>query len=201
VNEYNWKQLIQPYVKNQDMYKDTVNPAARWSDIHSDTAARTFFGWTPAQVPPELRFNRGYAIANIFINGSFADNKGVSVTGLEDVAKVMNVLESKTFFEDMGPYLSWIQNVDSDTAWLGAANPNTGLQWNWGGDKWSNKAMAVGFQDGHAKRLAFSAICGASFMKKTAGDTSVDHWGLSYAEQAGYSWADTMCVTMPPQFK
>ena len=104
----------------------------------------------------------------------------------------MNVLESKMMNPDMGPYIGWFQNVDADTSWMGAANPVTGLQWNWGGDKWGNKAMAVGFHDGHAKRLAFSAICGASFMKMAAGSTDVDYWGLSASEQAGYSWADTM---------
>jgi prepilin-type N-terminal cleavage/methylation domain-containing protein len=199
-NEYSWKQLIAPYVKNQDMYKDSVNPAAKFRDVHSDPATRAFNNWTPVNVESNLVFNRGYMRANIFVGG-FVDYKAVSQTSIPDVAKVMNIVEGKILNSIIGPYLPWIDNVDADTSWMGAANPTTGLRWNWGGEKWGNKAMAVGFHDGHAKRLSFSAICGASFMKMAPTATGVDHWGLSASEQAGWSWADTMCTTLPNQFK
>jgi prepilin-type N-terminal cleavage/methylation domain-containing protein len=201
INEYSWKQLVAPYVKNQDLYRDSVNPAAKFTDLHSDPGARAFFGWQPVDVDRSLKFTRGYAIANIFVNGSFADNKAVSMTSFDEPAKMMNILESKQFGEDMGPYLTWFQDVDADTSWLGGAAPVTGVQWNWGGDKWSNKAMVTAFQDGHAKRLAFSELCGASFMRQADGTPTKDYWGLSAAEKTNYSWADTMCVNMPAQFK
>jgi prepilin-type N-terminal cleavage/methylation domain-containing protein len=200
-NEYNWRQLVQPYVKNQDIFKDSVNPASKFSDAHSDPALRAFYGWNPVEVPANMRFTRGYAIANVFVSGSFADNKGISMTSFSEPADTMAIGENKTYSADMGPYQGWIEDVDSDTAWLGAANPKTGLKWLWGGNKWDNKAMAVAFQDGHAKRLSFSAICGDSFMKKADGSSDTDYWGLSAAEKSGYSWADTMCVQLPARFR
>lgn len=201
VNEYNWKQLTQPYAKNQQLFKDPVNPAGRYADFHSDPGARAFFGWTPVDPGANLKFARGYAIANIFINGSFADNKGVSITSLDNIAGVLNTLESKDYFEDMGPYIGWSQNVDSGYSWMGAAAPVTGLQWNWGGDKWDNKATVATFQDTHAKRLAWSEICGKQFVNQPAGSTSVDYWGLAKTDQANYGWATAMCDTLPQKFR
>jgi prepilin-type N-terminal cleavage/methylation domain-containing protein len=201
INEHSWKQMIQPYTKNQQMFQDSVNPAGRFSDIHSDPGARAFFGWVPVDPGTSLKFTRGYAIANIFIGGSFADNKGVSITALPDTAGVLNILESKDYFEDMGPYLQWVENVDASYSWLGAAAPNTGVRWNWGGDKWGNKATVATYQDSHAKRLAWSTMCGKSFMRQPVGSSDVDYWGLSAAEQAGYSWANGVCDTLPAQFR
>ena len=43
-NEYNWKQLCQGYIKNTDMFRDPVNPASKFLDLHSDPAARAWFG-------------------------------------------------------------------------------------------------------------------------------------------------------------
>ncbi len=199
-NEYNWKQLIAPYTKSQDIWKDPVNPASKFIDLHSDPATRTFYNWNPTIVAPNLTFNRGYALANIFVSGAFADNKAISITSLNNPSDTMNILETKDYFEDMGPYVAWRQNVDQDTN-LGAANPVTGLQWNWGGDKWGNKAMVVNFADTHAKRLAFSTMCGKSFMTKAPGSSETDYWGLSGNEQTNFSWANAVCTTLPAQFR
>jgi len=190
VNEYNWKQLIQPYTKSQGVYQDTVNPAARFLDDHSDPAARTFFNWTPATVPSNLLFNRGYAWANSW-NGQF--DKGGPMTGFKDPAKTFAIVETKEYFSDMGPYLNWVQDVDSETN--PAYRPSTGLQWNWTSGKWSDKAIVAAFQDSHAKRTAFSAICG---IKLVAGDGQVNYWGLSAGDA---DWATGMCDTLPTQFK
>ncbi len=123
----------------------------------------------------------------------------VSMTEFSDPAGMFNIVESKEAWEDMGPYLAWVQDVDSNVSWIPGIY--TGLRWNWGGDKWGNKAMVASFMDSHAKRISFSAACGRSFMKQPVGSTEVDHWGLSSAEQAGFSWADTWCTTLPPQFR
>ena len=197
-NQISWRLMIAPYVKNRDLYKDLVNPAARYYDLESEPAARAFFGW-PA-LEEKDRFVRGYAWANVFAGGRFADQNPVSMTIFDDPANIFNVVESKEAFEDMGPYLEWYQNVANQPTWI-PGMPNTGLQWNWGGDKWGNKAMAVPYMDGHVKRIAFSASCGKSFMTFPAGSSNTDNWGLSAAEQAGYAWANTWCNTLPPQFK
>ena len=198
-NQISWRLTIAPYIKNRDIYKDLVNPAAKFPDIESDPIARTFFGWPPLQ--ENEKFSRGYAWANVFVGGRFADNNPVSMTSFPDVAGMFNLVESKEAWEDMGPYLAWVENVDSNVAWIAGGAINTGLKWNWGGDKWQNKAMAVPYMDGHTKRIAFSAACGRSFMRMAVGSTDVDYWGLSAAEQAGFAWADTWCTTLPQQFR
>ncbi len=196
-DQISWRLTIAPYVKNRDIYKDTVNPASRFPDLESNPVARTFFGWPP--LAENEKFTRGYAWANVFINGSFADNKSVSMTSFSDPANMFNIIESKEAWEDMGPYLAWVEDVDSNVSWIPGIY--TGLRWNWGGEKWSNKAMAATYMDGHAKRISFSAACGRSFMTFAPTSDQVDNWGLSGAEQAGYSWANTWCNTLPPQFK
>ena len=196
-NQISWRLAIAPYIKSQDLYKDSVNPAAKFPDLESDPVARAFFGWPPLQATE--KFPRGYAWANVFINGRFADSNQVSMTSFSDPAGMFNIVESKEAWEDMGPYLAWVENVDSSTSWIPGIV--TGLRWNWGSDKWSNKAMVATYMDGHAKRIGFSAACGRSFMRMAPGSVDVDHWGLSAAEQAGFSWADTWCTTLPVAFR
>lgn len=199
-NEYSWKQLIAPYVKNQGIWKDPSDMAASYLDVHSDPVARAYWNWTPVNPDPSLKFVRGYSIANIFINGSFADNKAVSVTGLSDPAGVLSTLESKEYSEDMGPYLQWRQSVDAGYTYMGAAAPSTGLKWNWGGGKWDNKGTVAAFQDGHAKRLLFSAMCGREFTKLPVDSSEIDFWGMAKSDQTNYGWATGMCDTLPVQF-
>lgn len=196
-NQISWRLSIAPYVKSQGLYKDSANPASKFLDLESDPVARAFFGWPP--LAENEKFTRGYAWANVFINGRFADSNPVSMTSFSDPAGIFNVVESKEAWEDMGPYLAWVEDVDSSTSWIPGIV--TGLRWNWGGEKWSNKAMAVAYMDGHAKRIGFSASCGRSFMKLAPGSTDVDNWGLSAGEQTNFSWADTWCTTLPPAFR
>jgi prepilin-type N-terminal cleavage/methylation domain-containing protein len=202
VNQISWRELTAPYVKSQGLFKDTVNPAAQYPDFESDPLARAALGWgaLPAQ---DLLFSRGYYWANVWVSGTGAfqnDGSFASMTGWDSPATLFNIVEAKEYYEDMGPYLGWVQDVDSETSWLSGLAP-TGLQWNWGGNKWDNKAMVVGWMDGHAKRVSFSQSCGSSFMTFATGSTQTDNWGLSAAQQSGYSWANTWCDTLPTQFK
>jgi len=198
-DQISWREVSGPYTKSLDLYKDTVNTAAKFPDLESDPIARAALGWPV--LPDNMKYARGYAWANLFANGQFSDNHDVSMTSFPDPAGEYNIVESKDIWEDMGPYLGWTQNVDDDYSWIAGGAIKTGLQWTWGGDKWGGKAMVVANIDGHAKRVAFSQACGNSFMKKPVGSSEVDGWGLSAAEQTNYSWADTWCVQLPAQFK
>ena len=191
LNETNWKQLIMPYVKNQQIFDDPVNPASKFLDFHSDTPSRTFFGWNPAAMPSNLTFHRGYNWANSW-NGRF--DVGGSMTGWREPAKTIAVVESKELNESSGPFDAWREDVDSGYSWL-AVPPVTGLKWNWGGNKYGNKGMAVSFQDGHAKRLGFGEMCGITL---TPGDGKINYWGLMAGDA---DWATAMCDTMPTQFR
>ena len=196
-NEASWKQQIAPYVKSTDMYTDTANPAAKFLDVHSDPVSRTYFGWTPVKLDNSLVFKRGYAWANAW-NPGF--DKGGSMTAFQSPATCLAMVESKKYQEDMGPFTEWVQDVDSENAYI-TGSPKTGLQWNWTSGKFGNKAMAAAYQDGHAKRAGYSEICSKNFNKLPAGSTEVDAWNMGVSEQAGYGWADGMCRTMPAAFK
>ena len=197
-NEYSWKQAVAPYVKSVDMFKDPTNPASKFPDDHSYTPIRVSRNWTPTALPQNLVFNRGYAISTVWVSGSFSDNKAVSMTAFEEPASVFAVVESKEEYTDMGPFVTWKENVDPSP--LGVSQ-STGMKWNWASEKYGNKAQSVAFQDGHAKRQAFSATCGNSFMRKPDGSSETDNWGMSAAQKAGYSWANGMCDTLPTQFR
>jgi len=196
-NQISWRLLTAPYTKSTGLFRDLVNPAAKFPDLESDPVARAFYGWPPLQTGE--KFVRGYAWANVWSGSDFANERAVSMSGFESSSTLFNIVESKEPWEDMGPYLSWVQDVDSETTFIPGIK--TGLQWNWGGDKLGNKVMVVGFMDGHSKQIAFSQACAGSFMKKPAGSTEVDYWNLSAAQQANYSWADTWCTSLPQKFR
>lgn len=195
-NEFNWKQLTAPYAKNSDLFRDPVNPAAKFLDLHSDPATRIWFGWYPTDLGPSMQFARGYAWANSYNPGGSGNgfDFGGSMTGFREPAKTMATLETSIYQEDMGPWLPWIPDGDDFTNWV-STNPDTGRNWNWGGSKWDKKAMVVSFQDGHAKRLAFSEMCG---IKLTPGDGKVNFWGISAGDA---DWATGMCDTLPNELK
>lgn len=204
-DEWNWKQLVSPYVKNTDLFTDPVNAIARFPDFHSDPAMRALFGWSTLNLPQNLRFKRGYNIANIWDASGFADGRAVSLTSFSEPAKVYAIVESKVVWADIGTYYPWIQNVDSDTTWMGAAAPVTGTQWIWSSDKWSGKAFVAAYWDGHAKRMAHSAACGRNFMTQPAGASTFDEWNMGDAARqqvlGGATWMNSYCSTLPNQFK
>ena len=198
LDEFNWKQLIQPYVKNSDMYRDPTNQISKFLDFHSDPVTRAFFGWQTINVPANLRFGRGYTIANGWVNGGFMEGKGISMTAFEQPAKQFMIVESKTLGGDIGPYTGWGSapnySVDDDTSWLGAAAPKTGTRYMWSADKYGDKAFVAAHMDGHAQRMAYGKMCGDSFTRKPAGSTDPDFWGMTSAQNPSYSWADTGCA-------
>jgi prepilin-type N-terminal cleavage/methylation domain-containing protein len=205
-DEWNWKQLMAGYVKNTDMYKDPVNGIAKYPDFHSDPAMRAFFGWNTVNVPASMKFNRGYNLANIWDSTNwFADGRAVSLTSFSNPAKVYSIIESKVVWADIGTYYPWIEDVDSDTSWLGAAAPKTGTKWIWSSDKWDGKAFTAAFWDGHAKRMSHSQACGTNFMSQPDGSSDFDNFNMGdYAKQrvkGGDTWMNSYCSTLPAKFK
>ncbi|MBC8064121.1 MAG: prepilin-type N-terminal cleavage/methylation domain-containing protein [Chlorobia bacterium] len=204
-DEYSWKQLIAPYVKNTDMLADPVNAIAKFPDFHSDPAMRALFGWNTLNLPNNLKFKRGYNLANIWGASWFADGSALSLTSFESPATVYAIVESKVVWSDIGTYYPWIQNVDSDTSWMGGAAPVTGTQWIWSSDKWSGKAFVAAYWDGHAKRMAHSAHCGKNFMNQPNGSSTYDEWNMGDAAKqrvlSGDTWMNSYCSTLPNQFK
>jgi prepilin-type N-terminal cleavage/methylation domain-containing protein len=207
-----WKQLIIPYVKNQDIYRDPVNPASKFFDFESDPALRGFgianWGWK--DIPDSMRMVRGYMWANSYNPGAGGNgfDVGGAMTGFANPASVWNLTEDKRPNEDDAAWLGWFEDVDSDISWLPGA-PVTGLKWNHSGDKFSGKANVAVYMDGHAKRQSFSQACGnmgpgqldvfgmdADAVKGNASWTNGD-WG--WAQDATNHW--NFCATLPAKFK
>jgi prepilin-type N-terminal cleavage/methylation domain-containing protein len=205
-DEWSWKQLMVSYVKNTSLYQDPVNSVARFPDFHSDPAMRAVFGWnTTTTLPANMRFNRGYNLANIWSNGWFADGQAVSLTSFSEPAKVYAIIESKVVWSDIGTYYPWIEDVDSDTSWLGGAAPKTGTKWMWSSDKWDGKAFTAAYWDGHAKRMSHSQACGTNFMTQPDGSGQFDNFNMGDAAKQrvnnGDTWMNSYCSTLPQRFR
>ncbi|HLK14927.1 MAG TPA: prepilin-type N-terminal cleavage/methylation domain-containing protein [Fimbriimonadaceae bacterium] len=211
-----WKQASEAYRKNLQIFSDLVNPAAKYYDGFSDPAVRTVI--CPATSAPLNglgQYARGYYWNNIFGGrggGGYWDNGGFNLSQVAAPADVGDVTEAKEEFTDYGPFLTWTQNVDSETSWLGAAAPVTGLQWNGTNGKYGDKAMNVGYLDGHAKRTAFSSLCGKWIITGTNTVTNPNQetfWNFSVndinALGSGWSWmvgaVENYCSSMPVQFR
>lgn len=206
-----WKQLIIPYVKSRDIYRDGVNPASKFYDFESDPAFRAFAagaGWGWTDVPDSMRMVRGYQWANSYNAGGGGFDIGGPFTGFPNPSTIWNLTEDKRPNEDDAAWLGWFQDVDSDISWV-TGYPHTGLQWNHKGDKYGDKANVAVFMDGHAKRQSFSQACG------NMGPGQLDVFGMDAAAVAGnpgwtngdWGWAQdsthhwNFCATLPTQFR
>jgi prepilin-type N-terminal cleavage/methylation domain-containing protein len=197
-NEVSWKSSTVPYIKSVDLFTDPANSASKFSDLHSDPAARAYWGWNPLTLPKNEQFKRGYYLANIWLGSKFMDYNSYSSTSLNSPATTFNVIEGKKYGEMIGPFEGWIQNVDTAPE---NPKPTTGLQWNRASDKWSNKAMVAGYQDGHAKRVAQSAAC-QDYMTFPDGSTQTDNWNMDASLKSGWAWIhDGGCGSLPAAFK
>lgn len=189
--QYSWKQMLMPYIKNQQLFSDPMNRAAQYPDDCSDANLRA--GWGQVIVGDKLA--RGYAYYDQawFVNQNW-NAQSYSPTQLEQPANTIAICEHKRVWVDTGPWLNWDKN-DWDPV-LGTVGS---LGWPWGGNKWEEKAMVVVYVDGHAKRAAHTRICGRN--------DELNMWNYQRNKLAtGYglgdlTWMDTYCVTMPPQVK
>lgn len=205
-DEFSWKQMIAPYVKNTALFTDPVNPIAKYPDFHSDPALRAVFGWKTLNLPANMRFNRGYVLANIWGPTWYADGSAVSLTSFSEPANVFAVVEHKAVWSDMGTYWAWSEDVDSEFSWL-PVPPVTGTKWNWGSGKWDNKGFVAAYWDGHAKRMTHSESCGKNFINKPANDTTYDNWNMgpeartAAGSDGANSWMNSYCRTLPARFR
>lgn len=177
-----WKQLEYPYIKNQNIFTDPMNPAAKYPDDCSDPSMNTVI------LGPVMA--RGYA----FYDGSwfFTQNwsaKTMSQTSVELPASTIAIAEHKRTWVDTGPWLNWDKNDwDPIFGTVGA------LGYPWGGGKWQDKAMVIVFHDGHAKRMSNGGICGVNDQPNAWGYTRNK---LSTMPLGDLSWVDTFCQTIP----
>jgi prepilin-type N-terminal cleavage/methylation domain-containing protein len=190
--EIEWKGLILPYVKNLDIFKDPVNPAARYYDADSDPTLRAY--WNYAAAPTDQLFARGYTKTDLFyLTGTWSENP-FTPDSYSEPANLLSVVEFKYAWVSACPCEDWEYN------WTEPDGGTLSLGWSWGGGKWSDAAQAVSFYDGHAKRVSNSAMCGS------ATSTTPNMWGYArglannsgqYIAGAQIGWIDTFCQTIP----
>jgi prepilin-type N-terminal cleavage/methylation domain-containing protein len=186
---FSWKNMIYPYVKNTAMYIDPMNEAAKYPD---DTAQ---LGVTPNLPPTDQPiFRRGYAYADIpFLHRKSWDAQTITDTTLENPAGTLVIAEHKRVWVDCGPYLDWTTGGEYPN------DPAAGFKYQWGGNKWDNKAMVLVFHDGHAKRAANTQICGRN--------DEMNMWGYqrnqlnAWGGLGDVQWLDTFCTSMPQAVK
>lgn len=190
--EKNWKMITAPYVKNRDIFRDPLNPAARYYDNQSDPAYAALYGY--ATFPDSQRYVRGYALTNLFYLMGKWDDFGLSPTSLSEPAKIMAIVEQKRPWPDAGAYLDWQKNENESPAYPGGISAG----WTWGGGKRDDKIMVVTYHDGHSKAVSPSQICGKN--------DEINMWGYqrnklatvgAYIPGATLEWLDTYCTTRP----
>ncbi len=204
---YSWKQAMYPYTKNTQIFTDPVNNAAKYLDDTSEPLILAADGNALPSVTKLPQFARGYAMNNMgfFLNGQWDGNPCDPTTNqntfnqsqIQSVASVAALWETKMQWVDVGSYIDWENGPNS-------FNDDDGVHrfsgWNWGGGKWDEKAMALVYMDGHAKRTAHSAICGSP-----ADQVNAFGWirnNLTNMAPGGdMSWLDTYCQTMPQAVK
>jgi len=208
-----WKQASEVYRKAPEIFRDPVNTAAKYFDGFSDPAMRTVLcPATSAPLNGLRQYARGYYWNNIFGSrpgGSYWDNGGLNLSSVGSPADVGDIVEGKEPFTDYGPFLTWNQNVDSETSWMGGAAPTTGLQWNGSNGKYGEKSMNVAFLDSHAKRQSYSGMCtwynqGGHVASDPAKET-IWNFSINDINATGQSWmvgaAEQYCDSLPSQFR
>ena len=194
-----WKQQTEPYRKSLDIFRDPLNPGAKYYDGFSDEAARAVVCGSRAGVKnvDYKQYQRGYYWNNVWM-GKW--NDGGSMSTIEQPADVGDIVEGKGLFTDAGPFDTWVQDVDSNTSWLGSGAPKTGLQWNNTAGKYADKAQNVAYMDGHAKRQTYSGQC--KVYNDTADTTTFNFWNFNKGQNLG-TGPDQFCSSLKtlPQFR
>ncbi|RYG34955.1 prepilin-type N-terminal cleavage/methylation domain-containing protein [bacterium] len=202
-----WKQMMYPYMKNTDMFRDPMNNAAKYLDETSEPLILAAHGFMLPKDSGIKQFSRGYAMNNIafYLNGQWDAGEtdpahpplnAINGTQIEEPATVAGIFETKMAYVDGGSYQNWSNNAND-------YKDDDGVKrfagYNWGGDKWGEKAMVAVFLDSHAKRTAHSSACGdptkLTFFGWRRNDLS------NHAPGGDMSWLATYCDTMPAAVK
>ncbi len=139
----NWKHLIQPYIKNYQIYRCPSNPASQVLDELS-----LYPSGYGLPLAPGLPYTyRGYFYYDPFW---LINNGTYSSVSLQYPAGTILIGENKDQFPDYGP---WIQFY-APGQWTGSSYSNWGARHR-GSDRGSN----IAFADGHAKFTTWDSAC------------------------------------------
>jgi len=176
----NWKHMLQPYVKNFDIFRCPSNPAARVLDETSDPG----FNYDPSVT----RTPRGYFYYQAFFKSSAPVGSGewwgglqYSEVAFEYPANTLIIGENKDLFADYGPWMPFVPD------W-GASGANWGAR-----HRGSDRKVNLAFIDGHAKITSWDDTC------KASNPDGTNMWSYNPANMVfggmDLSWLDTFCRT------
>ncbi|MBS1714560.1 MAG: prepilin-type N-terminal cleavage/methylation domain-containing protein [Armatimonadetes bacterium] len=182
-----WKHALVPYIKNQDIFKDPVNPFAAFPDE---------YGEGPNPVKPV--FPRGYFYYRPFhLTYNWQDQSDLAFGAYEQPANSLVIGENKDKYRDYGPWMPWCDETHQPSGC-----PGGNYKWkvpNWGGGKRDDKAMIVIFLDSHAKMTTMRSTCGQpGSLNMWSYDRGADYRNYRIGNgTADISWIDTFCKTLP----
>jgi len=181
VFQRNWKHLVNPYIRNTDIFRCPTNPAARVADEQAS-----------CENTAEPRFMRGYFYYHAFFRAGGAPGssewwagRGYGLRNIEYPAQSILVGENKDVYPDYGPWMSF----DANWGAIGA---------NWGAKhRGSDRHSTIIFADGHAKYTAYETTC------VRAGGTTVNMWQYNPCNPSditngnpNINWLNTFCYTL-----
>ncbi len=174
-----WKHLLQPYIKNLQIFKCPSNPAGNTLDESAEP-------WYDPTVPKVVR---SYFYYNAFFKSSAGVGTGdwwsgfkYAEAGFDYPANSILFGEHKDIWADYGPWMAY------DPNW-GPAGANWGAK-----HRGTDRAANLTFMDGHAKWTNFEATCAPS----NPDGTNMWMYNPSNMVFGGMdlSWIDTFCTTL-----
>lgn len=189
--EGNWKDLIQPYIKNLQIFQCPSNPAAHSYDESGETPGNLT---NPLYNPNLPKTMRGYFLYHPFFMSSAAVGSGdwwggnqLTTVAFQYPANTLIIGENKDIYPDYGPWMTAVPNVGPN-AW-GPSGSNWGAR-----HRGSDKGVNLTFMDGHAKFTQWDSTCTPS-----NGD-GTNMWAYNRSNMNfgtfNLSWLDTFCSTL-----
>lgn len=173
-----WKHIVQPYCKNADIFKDPINPLARFNDEFAIP------GPLNQGIPAEPKFPRGYFYYQAFHKSGNWAGKGYSVSMVDQPSSSILIGQNKDVFVDYGPWMGYFWNGEN-----GWRYPN------WGGGIRDDRSMICIFVDGHAKLTPLIATCQAPADNENM--WQFNRTNPNYVIEGttqNLSWMDTFCT-------
>ena len=173
--------MLNPYIKNQDIYKCPSNDAR----MHGNPADSSKAGATvesPYYKAGYAMWLPDFSVAGLFPNGT---NYPQTLAGLNYPAQELIILEDHYIWPDTGPYLSYCEPSPCPPGGDTSQLPGTST-WSSGHAK---KAGNIIYMDGHAKWRRYRD----TFMDDP-GRNGENDWRYSYnwAKNNGYGWMNTL---------
>jgi prepilin-type N-terminal cleavage/methylation domain-containing protein/prepilin-type processing-associated H-X9-DG protein len=170
-----WKNMLNVYIKNRQVFQCPSNPTARRGDfIWNGTMSTT--GW----------FAGGYSmwLPDAWLSGQMGNGASYPqpMAGIDAPANSLIILETSWRFPDTGPYLPY---CEPSPCWPDEAQQPGPSTWNSGH---SRKAGNIIYLDGHAKW----GFLKRTFMEDNPGNLNAWRYNKADMDAKGLGWLSTL---------